>query len=1423
MQSKKIKYDILREGQKTDYYPLTKQKIQNHRWMVLVFSILVIICDILTIIFLAAADASFLGIPISLLVIDALFIGVIYITNFKVKRSIYPLIVYIVLSLILTIAMLSQLISFAGTYMTILYFLLFLIMHIILYISLGFSVKLATQTNNLKTKVSFSVLASIGILIVVSFLALNIVGGFLGQGNSFITEEKNLVYSYDSVNGYYVVNGVTKGFGDKIVIPETFDGKPVGAIDCDVFTQENIKSITIDGEEARALLNLEKLVDFPLATEVFASIETIDAYRYQILSIAKSYYDEASWYNSLEDSAYGAARFANAFAPHDLAEDQVYITFSYKVDELKDALSQEITSTWVGKKGEVFQDLTQASEDGEVYNDETNQQHLAWNYNQSGKIRILKDSSGKSIEGKPVYASTKVSVQFAKIYTLQVEQGNDSLFLDTNWNSGKEGGVSFFIIDQANDLIQTLPKREGFDVNWKAKEHSAYYYDVDLNNDLEAFINDNMTTGSKIKIRPLWEMKNPTIDTIESSGANGVSPNDTYTYGEETINVNTKATGHGIKLEYALYKDGDLIERNEDGKFSLNRLTPGDSSFYSVKVRAKDKNISSLQSADIIQNIYLTIKKKELDFTWNYQNNAKITYNAEDFEIKTNHQASDLVFEDVAKYSVSLDNIRDAKSYTINLALEEDTNQKYEIKLGKQNLNITVLPKPLEITWTNTNFTYDATEKIPTAQALALGSDKLNLNVSGKKINANIGSTSYTAYASITNTNYTLSNPSQGFKINPCSVSVVWEDVASFVYNGTFQSPGASANGIDSYEIPIEVGNKARNVGNDYQATASTTDTNYSLANNLKAFKITPLEKAVNWGSNSFVYNAKNQAPTANIDAIAGDYVVVSVSGAKKDVGSGYEAQASIGDANYTLINKTKTFEITQKSLTVTWGSATFTYNRTAQKPTAHATPLLDDVLGLSVSGEQTNAGENYEAQANITNANYKLSNPKKTFVIDKKVATITWGNTTLTYDSNLQIPSASVSGVISPDDLGLTYSGQEKSAGSGYLAKAEITNENYVLSNSQISFSISTYGINIIWTNITFTYDTTDKISTATASGLGLDDLGLSVDGKRKNAGEGNAIASITNANYHLINSNQAFTISQAAVDVTWGATNFEYNATEQKPTATATAIGSDTLGLVVSGGRTNAGAGNAIASITNTNYYLTNPTKSFNIDKKLVSVVWGDITSFEYNASLQAPTATATGIDSYSIPLTITGKRKNVGNHTAAANTNDENYGLINATKKFSITALSIAVSWGSTTLTYNGSNQIPSFTVTPIDGDDLALLYSGLQKNVGEGYTAEITSGNDNYVLTNNSTNFTINKKNVQFVWNTQEITLGEDPPVVVLTGKEYANDCTNISYTLYDSGDNVILSIESTGQYKIKIAYTSQNYNIENDMLEFDVVE
>ena len=192
---------------------------------------------------------------------------------------------------------------------------------------------------------------------------------------------------------------------------------------------------------------------------------------------------------------------------------------------------------------------------------------------------------------------------------------------------------------------------------------------------------------------------------------------------------------------------------------------------------------------------------------------------------------------------------------------------------------------------------------------------------------------------------------------------------------------------------------------------------NYKLTAESAEIEIAKRVVEISWAADTdLTYNGLAQAPTAIVGEaqglVAGDDLQITVSGAETNAntdGGKYTATAKITGGedmgNYVLAeDATVKFTIARKTVSVAWGTTEFTYDGSAQAPTATVDEdqglITGDDLQITVSGEQTDvntSGGSYTATAEITGGedmgNYVLdeSSVRTSFTIAPKPITITF------------------------------------------------------------------------------------------------------------------------------------------------------------------------------------------------------------------------------------------------------------------------------------------------------------------------------------------------------------------------------------------------------------------------------------------------
>lgn len=334
-----------------------------------------------------------------------------------------------------------------------------------------------------------------------------------------------------------------------------------------------------------------------------------------------------------------------------------------------------------------------------------------------------------------------------------------------------------------------------------------------------------------------------------------------------------------------------------------------------------------------------------------------------------------------------------------------------------------ITAKELTVAWGETSFTYDGSEKVPTAEVTegVIEGDSVTLSVSGAETNAGSG---YTATATISpaNANYALTNGTIQFSIAKAKVSVSGNNAtaeykaaeyteaeikAAVFTNGL--PDDATTNIAVSPESVINAGDNATVTvtlkdGNNYEfeAGATTQFTFTVVAKKISLPEASADKTAVYSPSTS--YNAAQITElifgTASVENVTvkvmnGD---VEISGDTTVSDAGVYTVTATANENYVFVADTVTqytFEITKAPITLDVTVDGWTYGNEANDPVITGNYGNGEVTYLYTGTEYsdavapTNAGT-YSLEITVAEtANYKGGKASCEFTIDKAVVTV--------------------------------------------------------------------------------------------------------------------------------------------------------------------------------------------------------------------------------------------------------------------------------------------------------------------------------------------------------------------------------------------------------------------------------------------------
>ncbi|MBS1455843.1 MAG: hypothetical protein HP008_02110 [Clostridia bacterium] len=690
---------------------------------------------------------------------------------------------------------------------------------------------------------------------------------------------------------------------------------------------------------------------------------------------------------------------------------------------------------------------------------------------------------------------------------------------------------------------------------------------------------------------------------------------------------------------------------------------------------------------------------------------------------------------------------KDAGTYAILIKIKGLETYGYAVKI------FTILPCPVTVEWSGVDFangfTYDGTAHSVTATAKIASSD--NGNAAGSAVNANL------------------------------SVSIT--------------KNGASANEI-------------KNAGN-YLLTAASGNDNYVIydteATKTANFTVKKAPLTVTVNGKTITYGDNLPEFTLSYSGFVNGETV-SVLGGKEICTHEYEQFSNVGtytvtasgltSENYEITYEQGTLTVKKYGLELSWSPLTFVYDKNSHVPTAAITNRLpsgaaDYGLNVSVTtGEAINAGS-YTAKASVPDdGNYYISSGETTnFTVTAKKATVTvnLSKTELVFGSEAPTATINYSGVISGDSLGtpeFDYGGYKKGSDIGtYTVTVKgLANGNYDIKTTPASFTVKPYGLNVTWSDLTFTYDKTAHKPTATVSNP--------IDG-----------------------------LTAPVIAVT---------------TYSETGVAAEAI---------NAGSYTAKASVADTNYYIASgETASFTINKKSVTIIVGKSVTYGDTATFSENDLTITGLIGND---TLGGNPTFASEYTAGSPVTEEGYAItvtfsetalnpnysldslvITGTLTVNKKALTIKVK--DCSVNYGGDPDFELEYTGFVNGETSAVLsgkpvfgcdYEKGTSPAGKTYTVTVSGlYSKNYKITYLSGTLTVNKKSVTITIEDKKITYGDEAP-------------TSYSYTIKDTltGGNIstdeFTAINSkiefacpyqkgypAGDYKITATYNNDNYTL-----------
>ena len=310
---------------------------------------------------------------------------------------------------------------------------------------------------------------------------------------------------------------------------------------------------------------------------------------------------------------------------------------------------------------------------------------------------------------------------------------------------------------------------------------------------------------------------------------------------------------------------------------------------------------------------------------------------------------------------------------------------------------------------TMTGWTYGGTVTNPTPSSSTNGTSSVTYtwyNSNKSALSSKPGSTSAagtyyvraTFAATINYKAYTTDYVS--FTIAQKEVGLSW-GTTLWIYDGSVHSTTCSATGLvgsDTCTVNLSNNSVGKNVGSQTVTASSLSNSNYKLpSSKTKTISITAREVTLTWGTTSWVYDGSAHSTTCTAgNLVSGDTCTVNLSNNSvgKNVGSQTVTASSLNNSNYKLPTSglTKSISITQKEVTLTWGTTSWVYDGSAHSTTCTLGGIVTgDTCTLALGNNSITYVGSTTVTTTLNNSNYKLpSTHTKSISVTQRTPSIT-------------------------------------------------------------------------------------------------------------------------------------------------------------------------------------------------------------------------------------------------------------------------------------------------------------------------------------------------------------------------------------------------------------------------------------------------
>ena len=509
-----------------------------------------------------------------------------------------------------------------------------------------------------------------------------------------------------------------------------------------------------------------------------------------------------------------------------------------------------------------------------------------------------------------------------------------------------------------------------------------------------------------------------TISVVIKSGSTDVSSNYAITTVNGTLSI-TKASGSvstaptnaaatygsGSNLCSAGSGTGTMQYKLDSGSWSSTiptATTSVSAGNHTLYYRAAEST-NYYQSGE--GSITVTVAKKGVTVTW-----GATSWTYDGSAHSTTCSISSGVISGTS-CSVSLSGNTIGKNVGTTTVTASLSNDNYTISSGGTSKTLSITAKVVTLSWGTLTWVYDGSTHSTTCVVSNLVSgDSCTVTLEGNSVGKNVGTSTVTA-TSLNNANYTLtgaSNTSKTLSITQAngSGSVT---MTGWTYGGTVTNPtpSSSTNGTSSVTYTWYNSNKSAlsskpgstsAAGTYYVRATFAATINYKVyTTDYVSFTITQKEVGLSWGTTLWIYDGSVHSTTCSATVLVGsDTCTVNLSNNSvgKNVGSQTVTASSLSNSNYKLPTSglTKSISITQKEVTLTWGTTSWIYDGSAHSTTCTLGGIVTgDTCTLALGNNSITYVGSTTVTTTLNNSNYKLpSTNTKSISVTQRTPSIT-------------------------------------------------------------------------------------------------------------------------------------------------------------------------------------------------------------------------------------------------------------------------------------------------------------------------------------------------------------------------------------------------------------------------------------------------